>query len=194
MLKTTYLRIAMLLALGVLAAGSMSGSAAEATRQVCPVGGYPLVACPVTNDAVIREVVISRLAGSVTSACSVVDVRVDNGAVALRGQVDDPGKIDVATILASSVRGVTCVSNQLTVSPAAAGDMALVVRVKNALGKQIFVSRQIRVQAADGVVELTGAVATDIDREQAGMVAASVEGVATVYNNLSVTDDPGGLF
>ncbi len=196
MLKAAYLRIAALLFLttGVLAAGSMSGSAAAATQQGCPVGGYAIVACPVTNDAVIRAAVATRLAGSVSSACCVVDVQVCNGAVTLRGQVDSIGRIDLATILAWSVRGVACVSNQLTVSPASTSDMALVVGVKNALGRQVFVSRQIRVQASDGVVQLTGAVATDYDREQAGLVAASVEGVATVYNNLSVLDDPGGLF
>ena len=195
MLKTAYLRIAVLtLAVGLLAAGPISAAPAETSQPVCPVGGYTIIACPVRTDAVIQGAVRTRLAGLVTSACRVVDIQVDDGAVTLRGQVDDPGKIGLATLLASSVRGVVCVSNQLTVSAGSQRDMQIAANVQAALGRQIFVSRQIRVHVSEGVVELTGAVATVYDSEQASLVASAVEGVATVYNNLMITDPSGGLF
>jgi BON domain len=47
-------------------------------------------------------------------------------------------------------------------------------------------SRQIRVQAADGVVILSGDVASDSERTAAAGDAASIDGVRTVVNNLQV--------
>ena len=47
-------------------------------------------------------------------------------------------------------------------------------------------SKQLKVQAEDGVVTLSGAVDNDAQREAAGRQAASVAGVKTVINNLQV--------
>jgi outer membrane lipoprotein SlyB len=47
-------------------------------------------------------------------------------------------------------------------------------------------SRQISVQAADGVVTLSGDVSSDTERATAGSDAGAVEGVKTVVNNLQV--------
>ena len=47
-------------------------------------------------------------------------------------------------------------------------------------------SRQIEVQAANGVVTLSGEVGTDAERVAAAGDAATVEGVKTVVNNLQV--------
>ena len=47
-------------------------------------------------------------------------------------------------------------------------------------------SRQIGVQAADGVVTLTGDVSSDNERAAAAGDASGVEGVKTVVNNLQV--------
>ena len=47
-------------------------------------------------------------------------------------------------------------------------------------------SRQISVQAADGVVTLTGDVSSDTERAAAGNDAGAVDGVKTVVNNLEV--------
>ena len=47
-------------------------------------------------------------------------------------------------------------------------------------------SKQLNVQAADGVVTLSGNVDNDAQREAAGRQAASVAGVKTVINNLQV--------
>ena len=51
-------------------------------------------------------------------------------------------------------------------------------------------NKQIGVQAANGVVTLSGAVATEQERSSAAADAASVPGVRTVVNNLSVTPPP----
>jgi hypothetical protein len=47
-------------------------------------------------------------------------------------------------------------------------------------------SKQLKVQAEDGVVTLSGGVDNDAQREAAGRQAASVAGVKTVINNLQV--------
>ena len=48
----------------------------------------------------------------------------------------------------------------------------------------------VRVNAANGVVTLSGRVATDADLEVAGRLASSVKGVATIYNEIQV-EKPG---
>jgi len=47
-------------------------------------------------------------------------------------------------------------------------------------------SRQISVQAANGVVTLTGDVNTDVERTAAANDAGAIDGVKTVINNLQV--------
>ena len=53
-------------------------------------------------------------------------------------------------------------------------------------GDPMIESRQIQVQAADGVVTLSGNVASDSERTAAAGDAASIDGVRTVVNNLQV--------
>src|SRR5579863_1366848 len=51
-------------------------------------------------------------------------------------------------------------------------------------------TKQLNVQASGGVVTLSGSVDNDAQREAAGRQAASVAGVKTVVNNLTVGDQP----
>jgi BON domain len=51
-------------------------------------------------------------------------------------------------------------------------------------------TKQLTVQASNGVVTIAGAVDNDVQREAAGRQAASVEGVKTVINNLQVGNAP----
>src|SRR5579872_894316 len=51
-------------------------------------------------------------------------------------------------------------------------------------------SKQLTVQASNGVVTLSGNVDNSAQREAAGRQAASVPGVKTVINNLQVGDLP----
>jgi hypothetical protein len=53
-------------------------------------------------------------------------------------------------------------------------------------------SKQLTVQANDGVVTIAGTVDNDAQREAAGRQAASVAGVKTVINNLQVGSAPAG--
>jgi len=184
------MRALMILALVVLGA---TGSYAHCQDTACPVGGYTAITCPVAGDAVIRNAIVTRLAGSVISARNPIGVDVTDGRVTVWGQVDDPGKIGMASLLISTVRGVECIDNRLCVSAASQRDLELLAAVRNRLSKSTFSTMQMGVQVSDGVVQLTGVAPTDYVREQAAMVAASVPGVATVYNNLVISSQ-GGMF
>lgn len=182
------------LALVILILGSTSVSAAQDTRGTCPIGGYAITACPVATDVVIRDQVVSRLSGSVASARYPITVTVGDGIVRLRGQVQTVGKRDLATLFAFGVRGVAAVRNELSVDPATADDLILIGEVRRAFNKSYIDSKKVQVQASEGVVQLTGSVPMDIDREQATQVAASVAGVTAVYNNITVLGPSGSPF
>lgn len=169
-----------------------SGSVARA--QTCPVGGYTITACPIISDSVIRDKIASRLSGSVASTRYPVRVSVCDGIVTLTGMVQTIGQRDMATVLASGIAGVVSVSNQLTVDPSLADDLFLMREVRRAFNKSYIDSKQVRVEVSEGVVQLSGNVTTEVDREQAAQIAASVPGVATVYNNLTVRGPSGSPF
>jgi len=67
------------------------------------------------NDAVITSSVNAELAKDPALSALRINVDTSNGAVALRGTAPDAAARDRATQLASGVKGVTRVDNQLTV-------------------------------------------------------------------------------
>lgn len=67
------------------------------------------------------------------------------------------------------------------------GDVATEIQGK-IYADQAVQSKQITVQAADGVVTLAGNVSSDAERTAAATDAASVKGVKTVVNNLQVAE------
>lgn len=166
--------------------------AQEPIGGACPVGGRSAVSCPVITDEVIREAVMLRLRGAVSSACTPVTVRVQNGVVTLTGVVNSRAKWDLANLLTSTVCGVRAISNQIGLAPAVEADEQLVAVVREALSKASFRTGQIAVEGSQGIVRLTGVVDSEWSREQAGLIAEGVPGVTAVQNNLIVryTDRP----
>lgn len=179
------------LALGMLLVGFQMRSSAQQAPSSCPIGGYAIPACPCATDCVIQSQILARLAGSVIGPDNLVIVSVNGGQVTLSGQVQTEGARDMATILAWSVRGVTCIRNQLTVAPFSASDLQLIGQVRDALGRSSLDAKRINVNVSNGVVQLSGYVTNEVDREAATLVAASVVGVTTVYNNITVRGPSG---
>jgi|GEM_PF-1306979 len=184
------------LALGILIMVSGNNSSAQQPPSGCPAGGYAIVACPVVTDEVIRSAVMARLAGSIRSAQNPILVQVCNGVVTLTGMVQTRSQWDMATILAFSVRGVTCVNNKLIISPVNATDLEILGHVKDALTKAGLNGQRIHASVNNGAVELTGIVHNEIDREIATNIVSSVPGVKAVYNNITVLDTnvPGWVY
>src|SRR5512133_3309919 len=73
----------------------------------------------------------------------------------------------------------------------ARSDAQVASEVQNKINSDAAVqSRQITVQSSNGVVTLSGYVASDNERAAAANDAATVEGVRTVVNNLEATAQP----
>ena len=174
----------------VMASGATNSANAQAISTGCPIGGFAIPACPVASDQVIRDKVISRLL-TLATRCQ-FNVQVTDGAVSITGVVNDVADIGMATFLVSGIPGVVRVTNRLALSSNALQDQEIVAAVKKALSKQLFTSRQIIVNSVDGVVKLSGMVASDWSRDMAAQVAASVTGVSAVHNNLIVRDRESG--
>ena len=67
----------------------------------------------------------------------------------------------------------------------AGGDSQIISAIQGKLYADPSIqSKQISVDAAQGVVTLSGSVATDVERTQASAAAATVPGVKTVVNTL----------
>src|ERR1700675_3890783 len=76
-----------------------------------------------------------------------------------------------------------------TGSDAASGDSQIISAIQGKLYADPSIqSKQISVGAAQGVVTLSGTVATDVERTQASAAAATVPGVKTVVNNIVVNN------
>ena len=72
---------------------------------------------------------------------------------------------------------------------AAPNDVQVATEVQNKIGADSRISsREIGVQAENGVVTLTGNVTTDVERASAASDAATVDGVKTVVNNLIISN------
>jgi len=76
-----------------------------------------------------------------------------------------------------------------TISDAASGDSQIISTIQGKLYADPSIqSKQISVDAAQGVVTLSGTVATGVERTQASAAAATVPGVKTVVNNIVVNN------
>jgi osmotically-inducible protein OsmY len=112
----------------------------------------------------------------------------DGGWVTLRGVVSDLAAKRAAERLARHTTGVVGVTNRIKVRPPdIPSDAELVRDIEGALQKNPYTEAyEIRVEARDGDVSLSGAVETQFEKAEAERVAASVAGVTRVANWLRV--------
>jgi hyperosmotically inducible protein len=116
-----------------------------------------------------------------------IEVRVHRGRAQLNGFVQSSGEVEEAGSLATSVRGVASVDNNLQVIPTSrrAGeyidDKVLITRISAALTKDRTVhTNDIDVEVNRGMVLLGGYVATTQERDAAVEAARRVPGVEQV--------------
>jgi hyperosmotically inducible protein len=133
------------------------------------------------------------LADEVTDGLN-IDVEVDRDRVQLNGFVDSRAQVDRAGEIARSISGVASVDNNLQVSDGGkrmAGeyidDTTLQAQVKAALADDPAVqSLKVDVEVNRGEVSLGGFVDTAAERDAAVATVRRVDGVVTVFNNLTV--------
>jgi len=97
-------------------------------------------------------------------------------------------KLLIILVLIFGVAGCTNNSNLDTAAPVEfVKDSVLTTKVKTALLQQKGLEGlSIHVNTYKGVVQLSGFVDTDVEKELAGQIARSVDGVQEVVNNLIV--------
>ena len=170
-----------------IAAAGLVGAiahAAEDTKRT--MGEY-------TDDTMLLGKVKSALGSDKTTEAHEINVEVNKGIVQLNGFVDTAKEKAQAETVAKGVKGVKQVENNLIVkaSDASTGqsidDSGITSKVNTALVKnEQTKAGDIKVQTESGVVQLSGFVDSQAQKDAAGKVAQSVPGVKSVKNNLRV--------
>ncbi|MEN6357229.1 MAG: BON domain-containing protein [Armatimonadota bacterium] len=166
---------------------------AQNTDNPCPVGGVATVACPIINDGVVLATIRSRLAGLISEPGCGICISYYHGLVTLTGYVYNDKQKSVATVLASSVRGVAKVDNQLRVSPTSEKDMRLAAEVRSRISKSTYPGTYI-VDVKDGVVRISGYARSELAYDMIPIIAGSVPGVVAVYNDLAISSPESQIF
>jgi Predicted periplasmic or secreted lipoprotein len=119
--------------------------------------------------------------------------KVAGDAVTLEGQVVRPTLKSDSERVVKSIEGVETVVNNIEVLPLSPNDD----RIRRAVYRSIYSKPgldqyamravpTIHIIVKNGHVTLTGAVAREMDKQQAGIAANTVSGVFSVTNNLNV--------
>lgn len=173
-------------AAAVAALGLMGAMAALADDSKRSVGEY-------TDDKLLVSKVKSALISDKTADASEINVEVYKGVVQLNGFVDNDKESAQAESIAKGVSGVKGVQNNLMIKQAAQttggaiDDSTITAKVKSALiDDDSTKGGDIKVETRGGVVQLSGFVSTEAQKNAATKVAQSVEGVKAVKNGLGI--------
>ena len=144
------------------------------------------------DDAARLTSVKSALAAESAETAADVNVDVNRGEVKLSGFVDNANDRSRAAEVARGVDGVKSVQNDIEIgSDSSAGevsdDSVLTAKVKTALiDSPDTKAHDIKVETRGGVVQLSGFVATQAQKDAATKVAQGVTGVKAVNNGLGI--------
>jgi hyperosmotically inducible protein len=126
-----------------------------------------------------------------------ISFRVDNGNVELMGDVSQPYKKSDLQKAVQHIPGVTSVTNELKVLPLSPMDDRLRLQVARAIYRDPVLSRyamgaipSIHIIVDNGRVTLTGAVSNNLEKQVAGVRAASAGLSFSVVNNITVENPP----
>lgn len=117
-------------------------------------------------------------------------VTVEDGMITLTGSVDDLRTKRAAGEVALDVIGAWNVDNHLRLEPETeVRDDVAEDRIAQALLRNAYVDRfNVTVRVINGHAHLYGTVDTAFERERAGAIAASVDGIVDVSNYLAISD------
>jgi osmotically-inducible protein OsmY len=141
------------------------------------------------DDADVADAVEDALLWDPRVSSFDVDVEAQDGLVTLSGVVDNLKAKRSAAQTAANTTGVQRVKNHLKVRPTETrDDVALEREVRAALIRDPYVERfDVEVDVDDGVARLSGDVSSYFERWQAEDLAARVQGVVGVENDLDVS-------
>ena len=146
------------------------------------------------DDTFITSKVKDAFAAEPTVSVFDVEVETFKGVVQLRGSVDTAEQAQKAAEIAAGVKGVKSVQNNITVklikpeSPEEyIDDSVISAKLRAALVADPTISASdVKVEVYRGVVQLSGFVDTAEQAHKAGEIAADIEGVKSVQNNIIV--------
>lgn len=147
------------------------------------------------DDHLIASKVKAKLTGDPEINPFNLDVDAVEGVVTLSGRVDDAETRDEALKLARQTAGVKDVVDRIRVSKEHEtigqhiDDATITTKIKAKIAGDSFVNTfNIDVDTQNGVVTLSGRVATAEAREKAESLARETKGVKGVHNDLKVGD------
>jgi hyperosmotically inducible protein len=180
-MSTKKILIAGITAIGLL--GSLVSYAAEEKRSF---GEY-------ADDKIILGKVKTALTSDKTTEAHEINIEVNKGIVQLNGFVDGEKEKAQATAVAQGVEGVKKVENNLIVKTegSSTGQSIDDTGITTGVNNKLIESKEtkagdIKVATHNGVVQLSGFVDSQAQKDAAGKVAQSVKGVKSVKNDLHV--------
>ena len=175
-----------MLAAAVATLGLLGAFAAQADDSKRSVGEY-------TDDKMLVGKVKSALISDKTADADEINVESYKGVVQLNGFVDDAKEKAQAEAVAKAVDGVKGVENNLMIKQAsqstggAIDDSTITSKVKAALIDDASTKAgDIKVETRGGVVQLSGFVSNQAQKDAATKVAQGVTGVKAVNNGLGI--------
>jgi len=146
-----------------------------------------------SQEKIIREVRHELLMLPYLDVFDNLSYRVDGSRVTLFGTVNRPTLKSDAEKVVKNIEGVTAVDNQIEVLPLSPNDDRIRQRVFRAIygygplqRYNMGAVRSIRIIVKNGNITLEGVVATEGDKNMAGIRANGVSGAFKVTNNLQV--------
>lgn len=140
------------------------------------------------DDADIAAAAVDRLAWDVSVPRDAIAVTVENGWLALSGQVERHYQREAAEQDVRRLHGVVGVSNQITIRPSI-DTGSLSDEIAHALHRSWFFDpKTVSVTASHGEVRLSGTVHSLSERNEAAAAAWAAPGTASVVNNIAIAD------
>ena len=174
------------LAAAVATVGLLGAFAAQADDSKRSVGEY-------TDDKMLVGKVKSALISDKTADADEINVESYKGVVQLNGFVDNAKEKAQAEAVAKAVDGVKGVENNLMIKQesqttgGAIDDSTITSKVKAALiDDESTKAGDIKVETRGGVVQLSGFVSNQAQKDAATKVAQGVTGVKAVNNGLGI--------
>ncbi len=145
----------------------------------------------------LQKAIAYGLLGYVPVAFQAISVQVHDGVVSLGGHAAGPVAASDALAIVENTRGVKDVIDEIQVDPVSIMDEQIREREFRAIygypllnQYAIDPEKPIRIQVANGHVTLYGEVATQAEKNAAGIQANTVSGVFSVTNDLVVANAP----
>jgi len=152
--------------------------------------GFGLAQAAELSDYEISNAVDDALADSLAVSARDVDVVTSGGIVTLSGDVGSVLEKDRAEVLATTVKGVRGVVNQIEVQAPLRTDTAIEEDADSALlADAATESWEIETSVADGMVTLSGTADSWQEKQLAAKVVKGVRGVKGIDNKIDVVYD-----